>query len=72
LAGCCLISEGGASDHACRVWLVDNFPIVEGVARPSPPVPHFSSVLFDWTATLNDADQHDDKRQHKKKVDKAA
>lgn len=35
-------------------------------------VPHFSTVLYDWTATLNDPYQHHDKRQHKKNVDKAA
>ena len=40
--------------------------------RGSLDVSHFSSVLYDWTPALNDTYQHDDKRQHKKKMDEAA
>jgi len=46
--------------------------MVGSLPRSGRPSPNFSTVLYNWTATLNDPYQHDDKRQHKKKMDKAA
>src|SRR5208283_2113633 len=37
-----------------------------------PPVLHYPLMLRDWTAALDDTYQHDDKRQHEKKMDEAA
>jgi len=61
---------------AIRCGFVGNLPIVEradSVRWPGRLSPTSRRCyIYDWTATLNDAYQHDDKRQHKKKVDKAA
>jgi len=56
-----------------RCGFVGNLPIVERAdsvrcLAACPPL----LVGAIRTATLNDAYQHDDKRQHKKKVDKTA